>query len=73
MRLEGNDINLLVENARGYGFLLMDHIYKEDNILYPMAEESLTEEQKEKVLQLYDEVEAEKKTHSELLQYFGLI
>jgi len=71
--LEGNDTNLLLENARGYGFLLMDHIYKEDNILYPMAEESLTEEQKEKVLQLYDEVEAEKKTHSELLQYFGLI
>jgi len=71
--LAGNDTTKVIENAQGYGFLLMDHIYKEDNILYPMAEEALTEEQKEKVLQLYDEVEAGKKTHSELLQYFGLI
>jgi len=31
----------VVENARGYGELLRQHIHKEDNILYPMAEEAL--------------------------------
>ncbi|MBI5241234.1 MAG: hemerythrin domain-containing protein [Elusimicrobia bacterium] len=31
----------LVENARGYCGLLEEHIYKEDNILYPMAEEAM--------------------------------
>ena len=70
--LESNDTKLLIENARGYGFLLMDHIYKEDNILYPMAEEALSEELKERVLQLYDEVGAGQNSHAGLLQYFGL-
>jgi hemerythrin-like domain-containing protein len=70
--LKGNNTQLLIENARGYGFLLKDHIYKEDQILYPMAEEALSEEQKERVQLLYDEVEAGQKSHSELLQYFGL-
>lgn len=31
----------VIENARGYAGLLRDHIFKEDNILYPMAEEAL--------------------------------
>ena len=70
--LEGNDTKLLIENAREYGFLLRDHIYKEDNILYPMAEEAVSEEDKERVLQLYDEVGAGQNTHAGLLQYFGL-
>jgi len=30
-----------VSNARSYANLLVDHIYKEDNILYPMAEAHL--------------------------------
>ncbi|MFH1723294.1 MAG: hemerythrin domain-containing protein [Elusimicrobiota bacterium] len=34
----------VVENARRYSRLLLDHIYKEDNILYPMAEQTLGEE-----------------------------
>lgn len=33
----------VIENARGYTELLEDHIYKEDNILYPMADEVLGE------------------------------
>lgn len=34
----------VVENARGYARLLQEHIYKEDNILFPMAENALGEE-----------------------------
>ena len=48
------------------------HHAKEDNILYPMAEEAVSEEDKERVLQLYDEVGAGQNTHAGLLQYFGL-
>ena len=34
----------LIKNARGYCELLQEHIFKEDNILYPMADTSLSEE-----------------------------
>ncbi len=70
--LANNNIEQVIENARGYCYLLKDHIYKEDNILYPMAEEALNEEQKNKVQQLYDQVNAKNAQHKELLQYFGL-
>jgi hemerythrin-like domain-containing protein len=39
----------VVENARGYARLLQEHIYKEDNILYPMAENALGEERSEEM------------------------
>lgn len=59
-----NNKEKIIENARGYGMLLQNHIYKEDNVLYPMAEEALTDEQKELVNQKYNEVEA--KLNSEM-------
>ena len=46
----------LIENARGYCYLLQSHIEKEDNILYPMAEQALDDLQKEKVEKLYSSV-----------------
>jgi len=39
--LEKDDRRELTKNARGYSNLIREHIFKEDNILYPMAEESL--------------------------------
>ena len=36
----------LAESARGYCAVLEEHIYKEDNILYPMAEEALGPERR---------------------------
>ncbi|MFH1209729.1 MAG: hemerythrin domain-containing protein [archaeon] len=39
--LNENNVKKVLENARGYIKLLQDHIYKEDNILYPMADEAL--------------------------------
>lgn len=38
---EGTLLPDFVSNARNYANLLVDHIYKEDNILYPMAEAHL--------------------------------
>ena len=52
-----NNTDKIIQNARGYGMLLRDHIYKEDNVLYPMAEEALSDEQKELVNKKYTEVE----------------
>ena len=54
--LESENMDLMIENARNYCLLLQNHIYKEDNILYPMAEEALSEEQKEAVESQYARV-----------------
>lgn len=39
-----SDKGEIIKNARGYGELLREHIFKEDNILYPMADTALSEE-----------------------------
>ena len=41
--VEKGDKAEAVKNARGYCELLQEHIFKEDNILYPMADEALKE------------------------------
>jgi hemerythrin-like domain-containing protein len=46
----------LIENARGYCYLLQNHIYKEDNVLYPMAEQAMDDSQKQNVEELYKTV-----------------
>ena len=56
--LSQNNLAMVLENARMYCDLLQNHIYKEDNILYPMAEEGLDDVQKEEILRKYKEAEA---------------
>ncbi|MEX2427949.1 MAG: hemerythrin domain-containing protein [Bacteroidales bacterium] len=51
-----NNTTTIIENARGYGMLLRDHIYKEDNVLYPMAEEALSEQKKAEVEVSYSKI-----------------
>lgn len=41
--IEKGDKAEIVKNARDYCELLEEHIFKEDNILYPMADEALKE------------------------------
>lgn len=43
--LEASDENGIRENAQAIVNLLRDHIYKEDNILYPCAKDALTEDE----------------------------
>ena len=57
--LEENNKKKLLENAIGYTNLLQDHIFKEDNILYPMADEVLTEEKQEEILVACEKAEKE--------------
>ena len=48
-----NDINKLGNNIVHYAKLLKEHIYKEDNILYPMGERGLSETAKSSLLKEY--------------------
>lgn len=48
------------ENAKGYGSLLSQHISKEDNILYMMADVHLEPEKERELLEAFEQVEREK-------------
>lgn len=45
-----NNKEKIIANAEGYANLLSDHIFKEDNILYPMIDEALDDKIKNKLL-----------------------
>lgn len=47
------------QSARGYIDLLRQHIFKEDNILFPMANRVIPAEQHEQVWQDFEHVEHE--------------
>ncbi len=47
----------ITENAERYIELLESHIFKEDNILYPMADMHLSDEQQNELLEKFEEVE----------------
>ncbi|MGR3178544.1 MAG: hemerythrin domain-containing protein [Candidatus Anammoxibacter sp.] len=55
--LNENNKEKMVENAKGYTSLIKEHIFKEDNILYPMADEALNEQSQESVLAKFIEEE----------------
>ena len=54
-----NNLARALAGARGYGNLLKDHIYKEDNILYPMADEALSDKIKEEMLVKFKKIAGE--------------
>ena len=61
-RLSSGDLSALktaVENALGYSKLLRQHIDKEDNVLYKMADQVLTDEDQKDLLEKFEEVERE--------------
>ncbi len=49
----------ILQNARGYSQLLKEHIFKEDNILYPMMDEAFNEKIKVRILDKFKQVEKE--------------
>jgi hemerythrin-like domain-containing protein len=46
--------------ARGYVSLIKEHIFKEDNILYPMADGVLSEEVEKEMFEKFEKIENEK-------------
>jgi hemerythrin-like domain-containing protein len=55
---EPGQVPVIAENARGYITLLRDHIDKEDNILYPLAEKVLPEPMRPAMVEGYSEAAA---------------
>lgn len=55
---EAGQIPAIAENAAGYIELLREHIDKEDNVLYPLAERILPEEVRASMVAAYDNAEA---------------
>lgn len=53
-------IPTIVENAKSYIALLRDHIDKENNILYPMADMHLSEDKDEMLIRKFDQIETER-------------
>jgi len=51
--LKKNNMEKIIENARGYCQLLREHIFKEDNILYGMADEALTDKEQDFLLKQF--------------------
>lgn len=54
------DFKRFIENARGYIGLLEQHINKEDNILYLMADMHLSEMKQKELIQQFEKVERER-------------
>jgi len=54
--LEENNRDKVLANARGYAYLLEDHIFKEDNILYPMADEALKEDAQKSIAEKFAQI-----------------
>lgn len=50
----------LIAGVRNYIALLNDHIFKEDNVLFPMAEARLSADTQEKLLREFDRLEVER-------------
>jgi hemerythrin-like domain-containing protein len=55
--IQAKDIKELALSAGQYARLLKEHIYKEDTILYPMAERGLSDEAKSSLLKDYTETD----------------
>lgn len=63
--LQQKALNDLADNTARYARLLKEHIYKEDNILYPMGERGLSDEDKTALLKEY--VQADQRVDSQAI------
>lgn len=62
-----------VQNAQGYIQLLRDHIKKEDNILFPMADRMLGSDDQENLLAAFETVETEHMGHGTHDKYLRIV
>jgi hemerythrin-like domain-containing protein len=74
-RLQAGDVrahDVVVLNATGYIKLLRQHIYKEDNILFPMADKVIPTDQQEQILDAFTQFEHDDKGEGVHEKYYGL-
>jgi len=66
-------VNEIVTNALNYINLLSQHIQKEDNILYPMGEEFLNEDDHKELIERFEKIEEERIGSGKHEEYIKLI
>src|SRR3989344_6167714 len=70
--LKEDNIVKIIENTRNYIQLLQEHILKEDNILYPMADETLSKPSQDSILELFTRAEKEKFRKGDKEKYLAI-
>lgn len=63
----------IIENARGYTALLAQHIPKEDEILYPMADKVLGPNEHKELLEKFEQIEVERIGEGKHHEYLNLV
>jgi hemerythrin-like domain-containing protein len=72
-RGEENAKTAIIKNAKGYTQLLAEHIPKEDDILYPLADKLLTPEDRKELLEKFEKVEKERIGEGKHHDYIHLV
>ena len=62
----------IIINSQGYIYLLREHIAKEDNILFPMADQAIPIDQHEAVLEAFKQIEIDKAQEGVHAKYLSL-
>ncbi len=65
-------VSLVAQNALGYVALLRQHIQKENNILFPMADQVIPREQQSHVAEAFDHIEHEETGAGIHEKYLGI-
>lgn len=63
----------VTRSAQAYVSLLSDHIYKEDNILYPMADQLLSPEDQERMAETFREMEQAATADGSLTRFLRIV
>lgn len=69
--LKNDNKKEVIEGARGYASLIKEHIFKEDNILYPMTEDVFDSKKKEEITKKFEDTDSKKL--SEIKKYLQFI
>lgn len=69
--LDEKNKNKLIEGARHYIELIREHIFKEDNILYPMADEVINQDVQKAMLEKFKKINASKRKEIERFEKFA--
>lgn len=67
------NVTSLIEHVRSYASLLKQHIFKEDNILYAMAERGLSDGDKDKIIAEYAVIDDDPNNQAIIKRYQELL
>lgn len=72
-RGEGPAAQAIAENIRGYTQLLAEHIWKEENVLFQLADQVLSEDDQRDLAERFERVDADAIGPDALKQYIDLL